>query len=410
MLISHLVASNALASMDADPAQAFYGDDKVDLYDTLGLPSSATAVDIRKAYRRLSLLHHPDKVASQASEAQEAAKATFQRIGYAYAVLNDEKRRERYDRTGKTSELVEGLVEPEEGWEAYFAEMFSGEVSSQTLDDFFDSYEGACLSLSCLKFRKPRLDGTCTGGEDEKEDLHKAYNDSKGDIEHILAHVPARDNTLAEARFTTLINASIDAKELASTTAWKKNLKDTKAKAKRAKAAEKEAKEAEKAAKEIGVHDKLFGNGKKGKGKQAEGDEDALKALIQQQGAKRMEALIDNLESKYSSTSNGKVCRSLGFLQSGGNRAHRSERARRSKMTTMRSPLLNRKSEQNTPSQPKRVRLLCLSRILRQPLAQNLPESRLRSMRDATAPQSQRPRSAKAARDALSCSLSLVRL
>jgi DnaJ family protein C protein 9 len=62
------------------------------------------------------------------------------------------------------------------------------------------------------------------------------------------------------------------------------------------------------------VHDKLFGGkgkgkaraagGKKGRGKAEDddeggGDEDALRALIQQKGAQRMEALIDNLEAKY---------------------------------------------------------------------------------------------------------------
>jgi curved DNA-binding protein CbpA len=126
---------------DVDPAQAFFGDGEVDLYGALELsPDDATPESIRKAYRRLSLLHHPDKVATQSADAQELAKTTFQRIGFAYAVLSDPDRRSRFDRTGRTDAAG---AEPDEGWDAYFAELWSGEVSAKTLDDFFDTYEGA---------------------------------------------------------------------------------------------------------------------------------------------------------------------------------------------------------------------------------------------------------------------------
>ena len=50
------------------------------LYDRLGVHPDASAADIRSAYRRASLKHHPDKGGS---------REDFQAIAEAYAVLSD---------------------------------------------------------------------------------------------------------------------------------------------------------------------------------------------------------------------------------------------------------------------------------------------------------------------------------
>lgn len=49
-------------------------------YRTLGISSSATDDEVRKAYRRLALKYHPDKVAQQDEAAREAAAAQFSKI------------------------------------------------------------------------------------------------------------------------------------------------------------------------------------------------------------------------------------------------------------------------------------------------------------------------------------------
>ena len=49
-------------------------------YRTLGISSSATDDEVRKAYRRLALKYHPDKVAQQDEKAREAAAAQFSKI------------------------------------------------------------------------------------------------------------------------------------------------------------------------------------------------------------------------------------------------------------------------------------------------------------------------------------------
>lgn len=64
-----------------------------DFYEVLGVEESATADEIKKAYRRLALVHHPDKNADDV----EGATQRFAQIQAAYEVLGDDKEREWYD-------------------------------------------------------------------------------------------------------------------------------------------------------------------------------------------------------------------------------------------------------------------------------------------------------------------------
>ena len=65
------------------------------LYDILGVAKTATAEEIKKAYRKLALLKHPDK-----NPDDEKAAENFQQLSKAYQILGDPKKRERYDRFG----------------------------------------------------------------------------------------------------------------------------------------------------------------------------------------------------------------------------------------------------------------------------------------------------------------------
>ena len=68
-----------------------------DYYEVLGVARSASAADIKRAYRNLARRHHPDVVA----EGDKAsAEAHFKEINEAYAVLSDPQRRASYDRFG----------------------------------------------------------------------------------------------------------------------------------------------------------------------------------------------------------------------------------------------------------------------------------------------------------------------
>jgi DnaJ-class molecular chaperone len=61
------------------------------LYDILGISRSADTAEIKKAYRKLVMVHHPDKGGDH---------EMIQKINRAYEVLSDERKRELYDQTG----------------------------------------------------------------------------------------------------------------------------------------------------------------------------------------------------------------------------------------------------------------------------------------------------------------------
>ena len=68
------------------------------LYKTLGVSKDAAQNDIKKAYRKMALKLHPDKVPE--SEREESEKR-FKDVGYAHDVLTDEEKRKRYDAYGE---------------------------------------------------------------------------------------------------------------------------------------------------------------------------------------------------------------------------------------------------------------------------------------------------------------------
>ncbi|ESO87958.1 hypothetical protein LOTGIDRAFT_126787 [Lottia gigantea] len=67
-------------------------------YEFLEVSPDASSKEIRKAYRKLTLKHHPDK------NKEAEAEITFRKLVSVYEILKDEDKRKRYDKV-----LVEGL-------------------------------------------------------------------------------------------------------------------------------------------------------------------------------------------------------------------------------------------------------------------------------------------------------------
>jgi molecular chaperone DnaJ len=68
---------------------------KRDFYETLGVPKNASEDDIKKAYRKLAMKHHPDR-----NPDSKTAEAKFKEAKEAYEMLSDKEKRDAYDRYG----------------------------------------------------------------------------------------------------------------------------------------------------------------------------------------------------------------------------------------------------------------------------------------------------------------------
>ncbi|KAK6397577.1 DnaJ-like protein, partial [Oleoguttula sp. CCFEE 5521] len=89
-------------------------------YDALGIPPTASELEIKKAYRKQAIKLHPDK-----NPDDPTAHEKFQAVGEAYQVLSDPDLRKQYDKLGKEGAKPDsGFEDPSE----FFTMIFGGEA------------------------------------------------------------------------------------------------------------------------------------------------------------------------------------------------------------------------------------------------------------------------------------------
>jgi molecular chaperone DnaJ len=102
---------------------------KRDYYEILNVPRSASADEIKKAYRKMALKYHPDK-----NPDDPTAEGKFKEAAEAYEVLSDAEKKQRYDRYGHDG--VKGM--PGGGFN-----MSMDDIFSNFGDIFGDAFGGA---------------------------------------------------------------------------------------------------------------------------------------------------------------------------------------------------------------------------------------------------------------------------
>ena len=71
---------------------------KRDYYEILGVSKSVSADEIKKAYRKVAMQHHPDR-----NPGDHTAEDKFKEAAEAYEVLSDPDKRAQYDRFGHSA-------------------------------------------------------------------------------------------------------------------------------------------------------------------------------------------------------------------------------------------------------------------------------------------------------------------
>ncbi|CDH50465.1 -domain-containing protein [Lichtheimia corymbifera JMRC:FSU:9682] len=96
-------------------------------YELLGVPVNAESNQIKKAFRKLAIVYHPDKNKS------EEAEEKFKEISEAYQVLMDPQLRAHYNKYGKDKDLAPegGFADPRE----HFQQMFGGDAFRSIIGD-----------------------------------------------------------------------------------------------------------------------------------------------------------------------------------------------------------------------------------------------------------------------------------
>ncbi|BCU78758.1 J domain-containing protein [Luteolibacter sp. LG18] len=112
-----------------------------DYYETLGVARDAGQDEIKKAFRKLARIHHPD-VAKDKTGAEEK----FKQINEAYEVLSDPEKRKRYDQLGEHWNQPGGPPPPDAGPGGWSWQPEDGEAAFEFggtgFSDFFERYFG----------------------------------------------------------------------------------------------------------------------------------------------------------------------------------------------------------------------------------------------------------------------------
>jgi curved DNA-binding protein len=149
-----------------------------DYYETLGVAKTASADEIKSAFRKLARKYHPD-VAKPKEKA--AAEEKFKQINEAYEVLSDPEKRSKYDRLGADWNQPGGFQPPPDwgrgGAGGGFGRAAGGnggvefEFGGTGFSDFFEAFFGGGRGESAFGGGFGRRPATAERGQDVEADI-----------------------------------------------------------------------------------------------------------------------------------------------------------------------------------------------------------------------------------------------
>ncbi len=152
-----------------------------DYYQSLGVPRTASADEIKKSFRKLAREYHPD-VAKDKKKAEEK----FKEINEAYEVLSDPEKRKKYDELGADWKSgaefrpppgyggFGGGGQPFRGGRPMSSEDFETHFGGTGFSDFFEQLFGSRMRGGANGFGR--------GGNVSQEDFAERSRDIEGDI------------------------------------------------------------------------------------------------------------------------------------------------------------------------------------------------------------------------------------
>lgn len=139
----------------------------IDYYKTLGLEKTASADDVKKAYRKLARKLHPDL-----NPDDKDANLKFQQLNEAYEVLSNEENRKKYDAYGENwqhAEQFENARKSRQNAGNHEGYSYSGNFNEGDFSDFFESMFGGARGRGSRQ--------TAYKGQDYSSEIHLSLRD-----------------------------------------------------------------------------------------------------------------------------------------------------------------------------------------------------------------------------------------
>lgn len=161
-----------------------------DYYATMGVPRTATADEIKRAYRKLARKYHPD--VSKEPNAEEK----FKEVQEAYEVLKDPKKRASYDQLGTQWQAGQEFRPPPD-WQGF--EGFQGDASFDGADlggfsDFFANIFGRASAQGGPRHARHARHEFSQRGSDQHAKISIPLGEAyRGGVQSIQLQTPERD-------------------------------------------------------------------------------------------------------------------------------------------------------------------------------------------------------------------------